>query len=62
MLRPGTDIKLLHAKSRRLCEVCASKLQLAGMPMVFEGEPDEEVFDCFGCGAVYGESRLRVVS
>jgi hypothetical protein len=59
MLRPGTDLKRQHARQRRVCEVCESTL---GLPMVFDGPPDAEDFDCFYCGAVYGEERLKVVS
>jgi hypothetical protein len=49
MLRPGTDLKLLKISRHRVCEGCATRLQLAGIPMVFEGPPDDNAC-CFYCG------------
>src|SRR5438105_91655 len=39
MLRSGIDLKLLKPNSHRVCGQCSTKLQLAGVPMVYEGEP-----------------------
>jgi hypothetical protein len=66
MLRPGTDVKLLHARQRRCCGVCADKLKLIGTPIVYDGPPDEDEdhddFSCHYCGTYLNEKRLRVAS
>lgn len=66
MLSPGIDPKLLKASQHRVCEVCATKLQLAGIRMNFEGPPDGDPFTCFYCLAQAENSQnrrsLRLVS
>lgn len=66
MMRPGIDLKLLKSSTHRVCDSCATKLQLAGVPMVFEGEPDGDPFLCFYCleEAPNSQSKrsLRLVS
>ena len=67
MLRPGIDLKLLKTSSHRVCGQCATKLQLAGVPMRYEGPPDDNG-PCFYClGEAPGQSQaqrptLRLVS
>ena len=66
MLRSGIDLKLLKTTAHRVCGPCATKLQLAGVPMVYEGEPDGDPFICFYCldEAPNSQSKttLRLVS
>ena len=49
MLRSGIDLRLLKTSSHRVCPTCATKLQLAGVPMTYEGEPDGDPFTCWYC-------------
>ena len=66
VLRSGIDLKLLKTSTHRVCGSCVTKLQLAGVPMTFEGPPDDTgpCFYCLGQAPEQQERRptLRLVS